>query len=177
MILCPNCLHKEMVGAIFCGECGVQLIFDEGVPTTNFNSTTASLNGQGSLKPVRAAAPPSSATSANAPVSLNIISTGDIVPITGANDFTLGRVSESQPVIPDIDLTPYKAFEAGVSRMHASIKVKEDEVTVTDLDSANGTSINGRKVTPNTPYPLRHGDMLTLGKFKIQILLRGRTGG
>jgi hypothetical protein len=46
----------------------------------------------------------------NALVSLNIISTGDILPIAGRDEVTLGRISEGQLIIPDIDLTPYKAY-------------------------------------------------------------------
>ncbi len=26
MIICPNCQHKEMSGAIYCSKCGAQLI-------------------------------------------------------------------------------------------------------------------------------------------------------
>jgi pSer/pThr/pTyr-binding forkhead associated (FHA) protein len=107
-------------------------------------------------------------------VTLNIISTGDIIPVMGTKEVTLGRVSEGQPIIPDIDLTPYKAYEAGVSRMHASVRSLDDQVMVTDLGSANGTRINGRQISPHIPYPIKHGDILTLGKFKIQILLRNR---
>ncbi len=26
MIICPNCQHKEMSGAVYCSKCGAQLI-------------------------------------------------------------------------------------------------------------------------------------------------------
>jgi pSer/pThr/pTyr-binding forkhead associated (FHA) protein len=61
--------------------------------------------------------------------------------------------------------------------MHASLRVVDDQVMAIDLGSANGTRINGMKIEPHTPYPLRHGDILTLGKFKIQVLLRKRSDG
>jgi pSer/pThr/pTyr-binding forkhead associated (FHA) protein len=96
------------------------------------------------------------------------------LPLAGQDEVTLGRVSEGQPVVPDIDLTPYKAYEDGVSRMHASIRIIEDQVLITDLGSANGTRVNGMQITSHIPYPVKHGDILTLGKFKIQILLRNR---
>jgi pSer/pThr/pTyr-binding forkhead associated (FHA) protein len=47
-------------------------------------------------------------------------------------------------------------------------------VLITDLGSANGTRVNGMQITSHIPYPVKHGDILTLGKFKIQILLRNR---
>jgi hypothetical protein len=171
MILCQNCLHKEMLGAMFCSECGAQLIYATGVPTSGINATTSNLKEQeSSLK----GAPPLPGTFPDAWVSLNIISTGDVLPLAGQEEVTLGRVSEGQPVVPDIDLTPYKAYEAGVSRMHASVRMVEDQVLITDLGSANGTRVNGMQITPHIPYPIKHGDILTLGKFKIQILLRNR---
>ncbi|MFM8322586.1 MAG: FHA domain-containing protein [Chloroflexota bacterium] len=173
MILCPNCLHKEMVGAMFCSECGAQLIFPTGVPTGVIRPTTAGL--QPPPGPSGAPAPaPAPAAALDSTISLNIISTGEMLIVDGGKETTLGRVSEGQPVVPDLDLTPYKAYEAGVSRMHASLRTIEDQVMVTDLGSANGTRINGRQISAHIPYPIRHGDILTLGKFKIQVLLRTR---
>jgi hypothetical protein len=170
MILCQNCLHNEMLGAMFCSECGAQLIYASGVPTSSIQATTSNLR----TKETGLKGPPLPVTFPDAQVSLNIISTGDVLPLVGLDEVTLGRVSEGQPMVPDIDLTPYKAYEAGVSRMHASIRMIEDQVLITDLGSANGTRVNGMQITSHIPYPVKHGDILTLGKFKIQILLRNR---
>ncbi len=169
MILCPNCLHKEMVGAMFCSECGAQLIFPTGVTTGVIQSPTSD-----ALHPVDNSPPPppSIVLSGTSMLSLNLVSTGDIIPISITEELTIGRVSEGQPVSPDIDLTPYKAYESGVSRMHASLRLVENQVQITDLGSANGTRINGRQISAHIPYPVKHGDILTLGKFKIQILFR-----
>jgi hypothetical protein len=179
MILCPNCLHKEIVGAVFCSECGAQLIFPEGVPTTSIKSgsskvATAGLSvglpGAGMLAD-------SPLSSIDAPAALNILSAGAVLPLYVLDDVTLGRVSDGQPIVPDIDLTPFKAYEAGVSRIHASLHVSEGSLTITDLGSANGTRVNGRQVTSHIPYPVQHGDILTLGKFKIQVLLHTQNQG
>jgi len=104
-------------------------------------------------------------------VSLKIMEGGTIIPLEGGLEFTLGRVSGNQPILPDIDLTPYQAYEGGVSRLHATIKIDKQAVTVTDLGSANGTRVNGRKVAPHTQQSLHNEDILTLGKFKIQVLI------
>lgn len=173
MIVCPACAHKEILGAVFCSECGSQLIFPEGAPTATIHtsglgkrtSSRLSTGPHNSQKPVPTA-------STDVPVSLNILSTGDILPLNISDEITLGRVSEGQPIVPDLDLTPYKAYEAGVSRMHACLHLEGQSLTVTDLGSANGTRINGRQITSHIPYPINHGDILTLGKFKIQVLLR-----
>jgi hypothetical protein len=172
MILCPNCLHKELVGAIFCNECGAQLVFSEGVPTGSIRSTSEGLpdNRRKVMADEKATTPPT--TLLEAKVSLNIVNSGEILPLKTQKEITLGRISGGQKIIPDIDLTPYKAYEGGVSRMHASIRISDDEVSITDLGSANGTRINGRMITSHISYPIKHGDILTLGKFKIQVLLR-----
>jgi hypothetical protein len=171
-----------MTGALFCSECGAQLIFPNGVPTSSIKSgatggTKASTvdvitAGLGSLEPPDLNEEISPLTNQDAPLAINILSTGDTLFIKNLEEVILGRVSEGQPVVPDIDLTPYRAYEAGVSRMHASIRLQDNKLTVTDLGSANGTRINGRQVTSHIPYPLKHGDILTLGKFKIQTLMR-----
>jgi hypothetical protein len=175
MILCPNCAHKEMVGVVFCSECGAQLIFADGAPTLNIRPTTAGFSAPRAA-PASAVQTPveeeAARSAAAADIAINIISAGKVLPLAGAEETTLGRVSEGQPIVPDIDLTPYRAYEAGVSRMHASLSVTEDGVMVTDLGSANGTRVNGRQITSHIPYPVKHGDILTLGKFKIQVLLR-----
>lgn len=172
MIVCPQCLHKEIFGALFCSECGAQLIFD-GPPTYSNKSdkgSTAGYNAAREPEDIQS----SKVMVTETPVALKILSASVLLPINPVDEVTLGRVSEGQPVVPDIDLTPYKAYEAGVSRMHARLQFHESRLTVTDLGSANGTRLNGRPITSHIPYPLNHEDVLTLGKFKIQILLRSQ---
>jgi len=43
---------------------------------------------------------------------------------------------------------------------------------VMDLGSSNGTYINGRRINPHVEESLGHGDIVALGKLKIQVLLR-----
>ena len=103
--------------------------------------------------------------------SLHLIDSGHILPLGDKSEFTLGRVSENQPIMPDIDLTPYQAYGNGVSRIHAVIKRIDKRVSVIDLGSSNGTYVNNERLTPNVETPIGHNSMLSLGKLKIQILL------
>jgi pSer/pThr/pTyr-binding forkhead associated (FHA) protein len=41
-----------------------------------------------------------------------------------------------------------------------------------DLGSANGTYVNGKRMTANSELTLSHGDVISLGKLKIQILFK-----
>ena len=105
--------------------------------------------------------------------SLHLLDTGQVLPLSGRNEFTLGRISEGQPIMPDMDLSPYQAYASGVSRLHAVVKRDVQRVILMDLGSANGTYINGKRLTANVEQTLNHGDIVALGKLKIQVLLKG----
>ena len=105
-------------------------------------------------------------------ISLQILGTGQIISLEYAEEFTLGRISGKQPILPDVDLTPYQAYEEGVSRLHATIKITPEQVSITDLGSVNGTQVNDQSISAHDPHPLKNGDIISLGKFKAQIIIR-----
>jgi pSer/pThr/pTyr-binding forkhead associated (FHA) protein len=41
-----------------------------------------------------------------------------------------------------------------------------------DLGSANGTFVNGKRLNPNVEQTLNNGDIIALGKLKMQVLLK-----
>jgi pSer/pThr/pTyr-binding forkhead associated (FHA) protein len=105
-------------------------------------------------------------------ISIHILESGKILPLTNRTEFTIGRISDDQPIMPDIDLGPYKAYENGVSRLHAVLKQIGDSTVIMDLGSSNGTYLNGKRIPANQEFPLNHGDILAFGKLKIQVILR-----
>lgn len=170
MIVCPNCQHKELPGALFCSECGAQLIGAADASTQNFfRISTDRFKDTGSGKLPDLPAPPSLT---DAVYSLYIMDVGQILPLVGRDEFTIGRAAEGQPILPDIDLTPFRAYENGVSRLHISMKITPGEIFAMDLGSVNGTRLNSQKMTPNQPYQLKHGDVITLGKLRVQLMIR-----
>ena len=168
MILCNNCKHENLDGSVFCAECGSQL---SGKNLTTRNIETKDLPR---FKPAETERRESNQSYdiSTAWGSLHLLDTGHVIPLVQKNEFTLGRVSEGQPVMPDIDLSAFQAYAAGVSRMHAVIKHTDQNITFMDLGSANGSFINGKRLTPNEVQALNHGDVVALGKMKIQILLK-----
>jgi len=76
-----------------------------------------------------------------------------------------GRVDNSGIQKPDIDLTPFGALEKGVSRIHCAIYRDDLTLTIVDMGSANGTHLNGQRLTPEVPRVLRDGDEIQLGKL------------
>jgi hypothetical protein len=83
----------------------------------------------------------------------------------------IGRTDPDDRVFPDIDLGPFRAGEAGVSREHLTMHLNGNTVVVVDRHSANGTKLNGRRLDPGQEYQIRHGDELMLGALAIQVEL------
>lgn len=81
----------------------------------------------------------------------------------------LGRIDPREGVYPDVDLTADRAMEHGVSREHACIFRRGNGVEVEDLASTNGTMLNGTRLAPYLPVPLKDGDQLQLGKLLIEV--------
>jgi hypothetical protein len=87
----------------------------------------------------------------------------------------LGRLDPAIDVLPEIDLTSNNIEEQGVSRRHARILRKGNQVFVEDLGSSNGTFINGERIVPYLPKPIYDGDILQLGNLEIDIHILQRT--
>jgi len=84
-------------------------------------------------------------------------------------DTLIGRPGGAQPV--DLDLSFYDA-DGFVSRNHARVAVNQRRYAITDLDSANGTFVNGEQLVPNVPRLLRDGDRIRLGRIVLHFRIR-----
>jgi hypothetical protein len=153
---------------MFCAECGAQLVGKDYLTTQNI--TTQQFERVSDRIPKNDSYQPFDGSDAWG--SLHLLDTGQVLPLSVRNEFTMGRISEGQPIMPDIDLSPYQAYAAGVSRLHAVIKRDGSRIIFIDLGSANGTYINGKRLTANTEQTLNHGDIIALGKLKMQILVK-----
>lgn len=85
------------------------------------------------------------------------------------DSLVVGRNDAQQTTQPDVDLSEYQAEESGVSRQHLQFKVEKDQLLVIDLDSGNGTLLNGEKLEPQKPYPVKNRDILQLGRLPVEI--------
>jgi hypothetical protein len=166
IVVCRNCGKTQEQEEIFCANCGAKLIEDDGLRTMPINPelgglVTTKLQASGAL-----ANPPLGAARLN----LHIIRSGQILPLEGPGEYIVGRVSDGQSILPDVDLEPYAAYESGVSRLHARIKIEPAQIWITDLGSANGTRLNNQKLSPHQAYALGNKDVLRLGRMSIQAL-------
>lgn len=171
MIVCPNCRHNNLNGSMFCSECGAHLVASDHLVTQNISPDQKDIEEDLSAHPV-VGVHRAIGSKLDTWGTLHLLDTGQMLPLSDRNEFTLGRVSEGQPIMPDIDLSPYHAYANGVSRLHAVVKRKAEQILLMDLGSSNGTYLNGKRVPPNLEQFLRHGDVAMLGKLKIQILLK-----
>ena len=58
---------------------------------------------------------------------------------------------------------------AQVSRRHAQLDCTGSECQITDLGSANGTTVNGEKLTPHVPVLLPHNATIKIGPVEITL--------
>ena len=61
------------------------------------------------------------------------------------------------------------SFNNMISRIHCRIDKTGDNVTITDLKSANGTYLNKVRLQPNQPAMLRNGDVIRLANSDFQV--------
>ena len=84
-------------------------------------------------------------------------------------DIRMGRSPSA-----DFDLRPFDKGELGVSRHHALLGIRPTRLTITDLDSSNGTIVNSAYLVPDQPFEVSHGDIIALGglMFVLSIVER-----
>lgn len=79
----------------------------------------------------------------------------------------VGREDAKKGQYPEIDFGPFDGAANGVSREHALITYEDGGLYVEDLNSTNGTRINGFQLTPERAYRLRDGDELEFGRLRV----------
>jgi ABC-type multidrug transport system ATPase subunit len=78
---------------------------------------------------------------------------------------TLGRAGDNNVVLEGDK----------VSRYHAHIEWLGSQPHLTDLESANGTTVNEEPIPPNVPHPIQPGDKVNIANFEL-ILYEPKTG-
>ena len=169
MIECPSCGRKHRPGTLFCSECGVYLptggplrtepLPEEELPISRANPWAS--------EPVEETveAPP-------VPLHIKVLSTGRQIQLPSTAEVHVGRLDAAHGIFPDLDLTPDGGLEGGVSRRHCKIHQRGSTYLVEDVGSANGTFLNGERLTPYLPHVLKDGDELQLGRIKLEVIIR-----
>jgi pSer/pThr/pTyr-binding forkhead associated (FHA) protein len=100
------------------------------------------------------------------------IKDGGRIELPLSKEVVLGRLDASRAIFPDVDLSNEQGSEKGVSRRHARISLRENQVFIEDLNSLNGTFLNSTRLVPDLPYPVKDGDEVQVGELLLTIHLK-----
>jgi hypothetical protein len=183
--VCPSCgCALEEEGQLYCGQCGAAISPTEAsarsrrafeiayapTPQPEWISLQPPLKEEPS---VPAAGPAlSRQTPAARRACLVIAQAGVRIPIyADASGVTVGRSDPVNQVFPQVDLHPYGAEDAGVSRLHCKIACEGAQYVLLDTNSSNGTYLNGQRLISDSPHPLQNGDEIYLGQFLLRFMV------
>ena len=94
--------------------------------------------------------------------------TADPIQINLTHLIILGRAETNDPDL-DVSLAGHEAAQKGVSRRHASLEKVSKNVMLTDLNSTNGTFLNGQRLLPNQRRIIRDSDEIKLGRLVMYV--------
>jgi hypothetical protein len=158
------------MGRLFCTECGAYLhassptvtepLSLDDLPASEADTWLRDVDGY------EEALLPEAATALCFTVTGNRHETVLPLPI---GEICVGRRDAARGAFPELDLGPDGGRKAGVSRLHARVYQVGNRLFVEDVDSANGTFLNERRLNPYLPYPLKEGDTLQLGSLQLSV--------
>jgi pSer/pThr/pTyr-binding forkhead associated (FHA) protein len=167
MKACKYCSHSNREGMFFCEECGRRIGAADALatlPTKQLDIDDNTLNIRSTWGTAR--------FEQDSTIILHVRDATEPLIISPHNRVVIGRMDASSERRPDVDLTPYKALEYGVSRIHAAIQRDDETLVIVDLASANGTHLNGQRLTPEQPRVLRDGDEIHFGKMVVHVYFK-----
>ncbi len=145
--LCPRCGAEMKPDATFCTKCG-----------TSFSPPEERTVAVDVTPPTQYVAPGATTT-----WGYLLFTDGTRMDLAGER-VSVGRyLPEGGGSKPDMNL--YSLPESHtVSRMHAAFTWTDNNSTLTDLNSTNGTFLNGQRLEPDKPVPVNDGDAVLFGK-------------
>lgn len=160
-ILCPNCNRPNKKGEVYCYACGE--ILQTGISRS---STKAFEDDDPEMR---------AGTSYYGQYSVLLIHVrGANNPLEGKieGEAIIGRMASDSAMHPDIDLGPFDAENLGVSRLHATLKVQNNTLSIMDMDSKNHTFINGQRLHSHEVRVLHDGDEIRLARLTFKIAFK-----
>lgn len=163
-VVCPSCGSDNLPGTLFCVQCGTYLpsggpLRTEPLPEQEDGRPARPRRGDGSQEEEDQAIN----------IEVDVLNTGRKILLSADREILVGRLDAAHGIFPELDMTTDGGLEQGVSRRHARIYTRDGTCFVEDLDSTNGTFLNGERVTPYLPYAFHDGDTLTFGTMRLKV--------
>jgi hypothetical protein len=156
---CPTCHRKNKANASFCVYCGASLAFDvKNLPST-------SRIGFDIEKEFKPATRLGAFKTPERGIAFYVTDSAAPIAIVEKSEFIIGRKLAEVKTEVFVDLTPYEAYEKGISHRHAMVRQVETGYEIIDLFSTNGTSVNNQQLVPLKPHILHSGSEIRLGKL------------
>jgi hypothetical protein len=87
-----------------------------------------------------------------------------------ASDVVFGIERPYQPS-PDMDFSLFYGVDKGVSRRHVMLRPSQQRLYLIDLNSTNGTRLNGIKLNSALPVALSSGDLVSMGALTFMVTI------
>ena len=160
MKTCPRCGFDQIKDKdALCSRCGVYLaqVNDQALFATATVKLQKALDAYFAEKSVVGKL-------ASGEVALHLIEADEIVKFTYRRPVLLGRGSKNRSQNIDfVNMGDYDGYSKGMSRSHAMIRRVDDQYSIADLGSSNGTAVNGERLTAKKWHPLQNGTRIALG--------------
>lgn len=165
MIKCQECKYENNDDSVICTQCGAML---PTRPDLMRIPNTTTLGDDKTTEVLDFARPGTSTFAEGMELRFNFETESVTVPVTGT--LFLGRDTTKIGITSSLDLTPYGAYQAGISRLHAEIRWSSEQyLEIMDLHSTNGTYLNGKFLKPLYSYRLHDGDQIRMANLNMTV--------
>jgi len=167
-LFCQVCKIQNVPGALECAFCSAPLITGEPERPTTLGVSETLAEGIPNWANVQID------SGSSTKILLLVDHSADPLSVEPGEPFILGRNLEKLKGNKGesiIDLSPFEAYDKGVSRRHALVQPAGSEYLITDLDSTNGTWVNQHRIIPGRFYPLEMNSEIRLGHLLLRLIL------
>lgn len=158
MSICPYCNNPNETVYKFCDRCDTKLILLRDT-ISKTNKAKPITHGTVLL------------TDDKLPYTVHFKLANGEFSFNKTGDYHVGRFNAASNWYPAIDLTHHGGQPAGASRRHATVHLAPINITITDLNSRNGTKVNGKRLEAHQPSPLSNGDEILFGRLLARVIV------
>lgn len=165
---CPSCHFVNKADEVICTHCGQPL----GSPSEEFLKTSK-VEKETKFFPIDQE---EKITRINRPapargIAVFVSDSTQPIEVCLEDEFVIGRLVEAKEE-KLVDLTSFNASDLGVSRRHLLVRRAGKAYNVIDLNSTNGTWVNGQRLIPQLPFPVTSGSQIRLGRMRIFLVFQ-----